>query len=214
MQKQFYSEKASESLLILRKIAKETNFVVIGEWAVHAYIGLQRSLDVDIALDYNALDYFSKYQIQKYSGININYVLIDSITVDLFIPEFTDKDLPFPVADILLNYVIIDGIKIVKREWLLILKLWSYFSSDETKINKDIIDVVSLLFYGNIDLRQVKKLITTYKLGRRRTVDVILEYLDKGVTLKEFIVEKNEMYLTFALEAKKKIKRVLNINLE
>ena len=210
MQRQFYSERADASQEVLHRIAKEADFVLIGGWAVHAYTGLQRSLDIDIAVGYESIEYFRAYGMQKYEGMNVNYVTIEGITVDLFIPEFTDVDLPFPVSIILSNYVKIDNIKVVRKELLLLLKLWGYFGNDETKLNKDIIDVVSLLFYGNIDLKEIKRLIRRYNLERRRTTDVMIEYLDKGSAFADFIIKGNENYKTMASNAKGKIKAFFN----
>lgn len=209
MQRQFYNELAGKSQIVLRILSIDADFVLIGGWAVHAYVGLQRSLDIDIAIDYKSLDYFRSRGMQKKDvGINMNYVVIDGITVDLFIPEFTDKDLPFPVNVILSNYIKIDNIKVVKREFLLILKLWGYFGGEETKLNKDIIDVVSLLFYGDINLKEVKRLNEKYNLERRKTTDVMIEYLDKGIAFSDYIISDKENYRTLAEQAKAKIKQV------
>ena len=192
MPRQYYSERADRSYDVLRKIAKEADFVLVGGWAVHSYVNLQRSLDIDIAIDYKPLEYFRRYgALQAYPNFNVKYIIVDGITVDLFIPEFADKDLPFPVSTILSNYVKIDNIKVVKKELLLLLKLWGYFGNDETKLKKDVIDVVSLLLYGNIDLNKVKKLIEKYKLEKRRTTDVMLEYIDKGGAFADFIVDSS-----------------------
>jgi hypothetical protein len=210
MQRQFYSERADASREVLYRITKEADFVLVGGWAVHAYTGLQRSLDIDIAVDYGSVEYFRAYGMQKYGSMNVNYVIIDGITVDLFIPEFTDKDLPFPVSIILSNYVKIDNIKVVKKELLLLLKLWGYFSNDETKLNKDVIDVVSLLFYSNINLDEVKQYIKKYKLERRRTTDVMIEYLDKGFAFADFIIKGTEDYKAMAGDMKKRIKALFN----
>jgi hypothetical protein len=208
MQRQYYNDNTSFSNEVLHKISKNADFVLIGGWAVHAYVGAQRSLDIDIAVDYKSLDYFKTYEMQKYQNMDVNYVKIDGITVDLFIPEFTDKDLPFPVSAILSNYLKIDNIKVVKKEFLLILKLWGYFSNDETKLNKDIIDVVSLLFYGDVEMNEVKRLIERYKLEKRRTTDIMLEYLDKGSAFADFIIEGNEKYVALAEKSKKEIKLI------
>lgn len=208
MQRQFYSEVAERSSGLLHRLAGKVDFVLIGGWAVHSYINLQRSMDLDMAVSYKSLDYFRGHGIQKYERLNIDYSVIDGVTVDLFIPGFTDKDLPFPVGAILSNYLRINNIKVVKREMLLLLKVWGYFGNDETKIKKDIIDVVGLLFYGDMDMDEVKRLIKKYGLERRRTTDVMLEYLDKGRALSEFVTEAPKDYSILAEKCKKKIRSV------
>ncbi len=199
-------EKTKASFETLHKLAKSLEFVLIGGWAVYYYVKQQESLDVDIAISYTHTDFFRKYGIRQYEEINIKYSIIDGIYVDLFISEFSDKVLPVPVNEILKDYVQIEGIKIVDRNMLLLLKLWGYFRSDEVKVRKDIIDVITLLFYGNLNLNKVSALIKKHKIERRRSIDVLLEYLDKGETLLEFIgIEKAEY-----LKLKKKYKEELN----
>lgn len=205
MPRQFYSEKTNASLELMHNLTGNIDFVLIGGWAVHMYLGSQRSMDIDLTIDYPALDYFRRYGIEKYDGININYSIINGVTVDIFLPGFSDKDLPFPVNEILSNYVIISNVKVVKKEMLLLLKLWGYFSNDETKIRKDIIDVTSLLLYGDVDLTKVKDLIRTHNLQKRRTTDVMLEYLDKGRALAQFICEDPNDYSKLAEKCKSKI---------
>lgn len=210
MQRQFYSSKVNASSELLHKLSSKVDFVLIGGWAVHSYLGLQKSMDIDIAIDYPSTGYFRNYGIRKYEGININYSEIDDVTVDLFLPEFSDRDLPFPVKEILANYVKIENIKVVDKELLLLLKVWGYFANDKTKIQKDIIDVASLLLYGNINLSKVKLQAKKHGLQKRRTTDVMLEYLDKGNALAEFISGDLKSYTSLAEKCKKNIQKVFD----
>lgn len=206
MPRQFYSERVNSSMDVLNELSKRIDFVLIGGWAVYLYVNTQKSMDIDIALDYKHLDYFNKYGISNYPNININYTVINGVVVDIFLPEFSDKDLPFKVNDILSNYAKIRNIKVVDKEMLLLLKVWGYFSNDRTKLQKDVIDVVSLLFYGEVNLAKVKSLIKTNKLERKRTTDVILEYLDKGKTLSDFISGDVQEYKQLYEKCKKSIR--------
>jgi hypothetical protein len=194
MGNQFWNkEKTKPSFETLHTIAKSVDFVLIGGWAVYYYVKQQESLDVDIVINYESVDFFRKFGINQYKNMNIKYSIINGIYVDLFVSEFSDKELPIPTSEILKNYVVVDGIKVVDRNMLILLKLWGYFRSEEVKVRKDIIDVITLLFYGDIDLKKVGSLIKTYKIEKRRSINVLLEYLDKGETLIEFIgIDKNE----------------------
>ncbi len=211
MRRQFYSERANASFDLLHDLVGKIDFVLIGGWAVHSYIGLQRSMDINIAIDYASLDYFRAYGIEKYENININYSSINNVTVDIFLPGFSDNDLPFQVNEILANYVKIENIKVVRKELLLLLKLWGYFGNNETKIKKDIIDVVGLMFYGDISMSDVKKLIKSHNLQKRRTTDVMLEYIDKGEILAEFISNDIEEYKILAQKCKKDIQNTFHL---
>lgn len=187
MPTQFWNkEKTKTSYSVLNGLAGKLDFVLIGGWAVYLHTHQQESLDVDIALGFDELDFFRKYGIQDYGGINIKYSIVDDVHVDLFISEFSDRDLPVPVSEILKNFVKIDRMKVVKREMLLLLKLWGYFRNDEVKLRKDIVDVISLLFYGNVNLKEFEAIVKAHKISRRRSIDVLLEYLDKGEYLTEY----------------------------
>ena len=93
------------------------------------------------------------------------------------------------------EYNIIECIKVVDKELLLLLKLLGYFRADEQKIRKDMLDVLGLMLYGDIDLKKFKAYIDAYKVPKRRSVDVLLEYLDKGVQVENFIdISKKELH--------------------
>ncbi|MCW6159899.1 MAG: hypothetical protein LVQ95_02305 [Candidatus Micrarchaeales archaeon] len=195
MRKQFWNEeKTNESMAVLNSLKRSVDFVLIGGWAVYMYTNAQKSEDVDIALDYSQLGFFKKYGVGEYERMRIKYSKIGNVVVDLFIPEFTDSDLPVPVSVILRDCVLVNGIKVVRKELLLLLKLWAYFGNDAIKLRKDEIDVATLLFYTDINLKAFKRYIDEYKITRRRSSDVLLEYLDKARTSYEFICESEREY--------------------
>ncbi|MEM4071788.1 MAG: hypothetical protein QXL63_00385, partial [Candidatus Micrarchaeaceae archaeon] len=172
---------------LLNAIAGAVDFVLIGGWAVFMYTRQQMSLDLDIAIGYESLEYFRKYGIKDYKNISIKYSVIDGTYVDLFIEDFSDRELPFPVRVILNNYTTIEGIKVVNKELLLLLKLWGYLRADQQKIRKDILDVLALLLYGDIDLEKFKNYIEEYGIPADRSVNVLLEYIDKKPQVQDFI---------------------------
>jgi len=195
MPMQFWNEEQTKkSRELLNMLASSVDFVLIGGWAVYMYIRQQMSLDVDLAITYNSLEYFRKYGINDYKGMKVKCSIVNGVYVDLFIEDFSDKDLPVHVSTILKEYNIIEGIKVVDKELLLLLKLWGYFRADEQKIRKDMLDVLGLMLYGDIDLKKFKAYIDEYKVPKRRSVDVLLEYLDKEVQVENFIdISKKEL---------------------
>jgi len=196
MPMQFWNEEQTKkSRELLNMLASSVDFVLIGGWAVYMYIRQQMSLGVDLAITYNSLEYFRKYGINDYKDMKVKYSIVNGVYVDLFIEDFSDKDLPVPVSTILKEYNIIEGIKVVDKELLLLLKLWGYFRADEQKIRKDMLDVLGLMLYGDIDLKKFKAYIDAYKVPKRRSVDVLLEYLDKRVQVENFIdISKKELH--------------------
>ena len=211
MRRQFWNSEATEdSFRQLGLLQKEVDFVLIGGWAVYLYVEAQKNQDIDIVIDTNQLNYFRKFGISDYENSRIKHSEIGRTVVDLFIEEYMDKDMPFPTKVILNNYVRIGNIKVVEKNLLLLLKLWRYFSADEIKHRKDVVDVVSLLFYGGIDLKKVKKYATMYKIERRKSSDAMLEYLDVGSTLAEFITDDVEDYEKLKYTVKSKIKKTFD----
>lgn len=207
MPTQFWNpENTRKSYDELLRLAKDVDLVLIGGWAVYLYTNAQRSADVDIAIGYDAIGYFRQFGIDEYEGIKVKYSDVRGTTVDLFIDEYSDADLPFPVSEIRTNYITINGIKVVRREMLLLLKLWGYFRIDETKHRKDVIDVVSLLFYAHPEIGKAKEYVSKYKIEARKSSDAMLEYLDKGETMWEYITESKGEYARLKDKVKREIK--------
>ncbi len=96
----------------------------------------------------------------------------------------------------------------MSKEMLLLLKLGGYFRVDETKHRKDVIDVVTLLFYADIDLQKVRGYIKKYGIDKRKGSDALLEYLDKGSTTSEFITNTKEEYEKLRKERRKEIRDI------
>ena len=188
MPRQFWNEEQTRrSMELLNRLSKDVDFVLIGGWAVFMYAKQQMSLDVDIAVAYDSLEYFRRYGIGDYKNTRIKYSIIDGTYVDLFVENFSDKGMPFPIKTVLDNYLTIEGIKVVDRELLLILKLWRYFRPDQQKIRKDVLDVIALLLYGDIDLNRFKELVELYKVPEGRSINVLLEYIDKTPQVQDFV---------------------------
>ena len=79
------------------------------------------------------------------------------------------------------------GLWIIPRLCTLPSSVWGYFRSDQQKIREDVLDVISLLLYGDIDLGRFKQLVELYRVPKGRSVDVLLEYIDKIPQVQDFI---------------------------
>jgi len=67
---QFWNEEQTKkSRGLLNMLASSVDLVLIGGWAVYMYIRQQMSLDVELAITYNNLEYFRKYGIKDYKGM-------------------------------------------------------------------------------------------------------------------------------------------------
>lgn len=209
MVRKYYNDfEADKSMELLKELSTAVDFVLIGGWAVNFYVKMQKSKDVDVVIPTEALAYFKAYGINKH-GINAFYSTIRGITVDIFVQGFSDRELTIPTNRILVAYNTIENVKVIEKEMLMLLKLCGYFSNDKIKIEKDIIDVVSLLFYGEIDLNKVKRYIEEYNIEERKGRLGILEYLDKGISLWEYIVNTEAEYRQLSRKYKSEIKHLL-----
>ncbi len=209
MVRKYYNDfETDKSMELLKELSTAVDFVLIGGWAVNFYVKMQKSKDVDVVIPTEALAYFKAYGINKH-GINAFYSTIRGITVDIFVQGFSDRELTIPTNRILVAYNTIENVKVIEKEMLMLLKLCGYFSNDKIKIEKDIIDVVSLLFYGEIDLNKVKRYIKEYNIEERKGRLGILEYLDKGISLWEYIVNTEAEYRQLSRKYKSEIKHLL-----
>lgn len=210
MPRQYYNDaETGKSYALLVKLAKDVDFVLVGGWAVNLYTGMQRSKDLDIAIEPDGLDYFRRYGIRDY-GIGVKYSVIDDVHVDLFINGVPIRSASIPVKEMLSSPRRINGIRVVDKNILVLLKLSGYFRFDEIKSAKDVIDVVSLLFYAGIDMKAVKMLVDKYKVEDRKGPLGMLEYLDRGERLWEFICDSEREYTRLAGVYRKEIKHTFD----
>ena len=207
MPKEFYSSDLTQkSIEVLRKLSKDIpDLVLIGGWAVNFYVGVQKSLDIDIVISADKLAYFKKYEVKENEGLKIYSAIVDGVTVDLFVEGLSKNVLTIPIEKILSSYTVVDGIRTAPKSILLLLKMCGYFGSDPTKIDKDIIDVVSLLFYSGIGLEEVSVLIKTYKIDERKGFSGMLEYLDKGKRFWYYVTPSEEEYERLRANSKRAI---------
>jgi hypothetical protein len=95
---------------------------------------------------------------------------------------------------------------------LLLLKLWGYFREGETKLRKNMIDVLSLMLYGGgVDIKKFGELPRKYKITKRRSTNVLLEYLDKWETLLDYIGMGKEKYRKEKEALKARIKNIITV---
>jgi hypothetical protein len=183
---------------VLQKISKEFDFVLIGGWAVYLWTNSQKSKDVDIIIDYNALDYLKKNYILKKNDYLKKYeIIINEIDIDIYLPYFSD--LGIPVEEIIKYRTRIKGFDTLIPEILLILKQKAEISRrDSVKGQKDRIDILNVLIKLDINWEIYKELLERYNLKqyRKELVHIIktfdlLEYI--GMNPREFKLWKRNV---------------------
>jgi len=173
---EFWNEAIVErSWEILKKISREFDFVLIGGWAIYLWSKGQKSRDIDIIIEYGALDYLKKnYPLKKNDFLKKYEIIINEVDIDIYLTYFSR--FPIPIEDIIQKKTKIEGFTIVLPEILLILKQNAEFDrKDSIKGQKDRLDIINLLMKVDIDWLKYKELIDKYSLQgyRERLIHII-----------------------------------------
>ncbi len=177
------SELTEESWKRLIELRGEIGFVLIGGWAVYLYSRLHKSRDIDIIIDYGALNELrGKYAINKNDRLHKYEIKLEKFDIDIYLPNYSR--LTIPAEDILSDYKKeVDGFAVPIPEVLLALKLGAMKDRvNSLKGSKDQIDVLGLLFYSGIDLALFSGIMKKYGLtDYLRDLQRLLRTFDKDM---------------------------------
>jgi hypothetical protein len=181
---EFWNDSVTEaSWKKLQELGKEIDFVLIGGWAVYLYTKLHKSKDIDIIVDYQTLRRLGAlYRMNKNDRLKKYEVVLDKFDIDVYLPGYSK--LALPVEDIVKDYSAMkSGFKVPIPEALMTLKLGAYFDRSESmKGDKDSIDLMGLLFYGEVDVEKLGVLLKRHGLASyARTLLKILVNFDKDM---------------------------------
>ena len=129
----------------LKKLTKKFNFVLIGGWAVYLYSKTLKSKDIDILIEYEELIKLRKvYEISKNERLKKYEARKEEIQIDIYLPHYSS--LGIPVEDLMKEMISFEGFRIVKKEWLITLKIFTLSQRGRTvKGQKDFLDLLSLM---------------------------------------------------------------------
>ena len=170
--------------------------MLIGGWAAYLWTNLHKSKDIDIVIDNFAdLDFLKKnYNLIKNDHLKKYEIKIEEVDVDIYIPFFSR--LAIPLEDIKKHTAKVQGFNVVKPEMLLILKQGAEIERKESvKGGKDRIDIMTLLFFSDLDFKEYHNLLKKYKLEsyKKRVKEILttfreIEYLNMNP--REFKLKK------------------------
>jgi len=149
---------------VLIQLSKEFDFILIGGWAAYLHTKTLKSKDIDIVVDFDTLDILvTKYRLKKNMKLKNYEIIINEISVDIYVPYFSDLIIPLEKLD---EYSTnIEGIKVVKPELLLILKQEAELvRKDSIKGQKDRTDIINILINSDIQLKKYFDIVKKYKL--------------------------------------------------
>ena len=184
MVKEFWHNLITEkSFHLLQELKKDFDFVLIGGWAIYLYTHSLKSKDIDIIVDLETLSQLKqKFEVYKNERLQKYEIKIEGIDVDIYIPYWSDLGLP--IEKIIKNTVSIEGFGLPSREVLLTLKLFVY-SQRKTSLKgkKDLIDIVSLLYFNGVDFKKFENFLKNNDLLKLK--DELDEILRTTISLEE-----------------------------
>lgn len=148
----FYQNYLTDkSFKLLVELKKKIDFVLIGGWAVYFYTNALKSKDIDIIVDFSQLEKIKKdFSLEKNERLKKYQIKIEEIDIDIYLPFYSD--LGIPVEKIINETLVINGFRLPKKEVLLVTKIIAYKNRQESiKGQKDLIDIISLLFLDDFD---------------------------------------------------------------
>lgn len=148
----------------LQKMSQEFDFILIGGWSIYLWTGKHKSKDIDIIIDFKLLSQLQeKYRLIKNDRLKKYEIKFDEFDIDIYLPYYSK--LTLPVSELFEFSVMVQGIKTIIPEALLILKQGAELERRySVKGQKDEIDILTLLIYSGLDLDKYNKLIVRYDL--------------------------------------------------
>lgn len=160
----------------LTKLGKTFKFVLIGGWATYIYTKALKSKDIDILIEYEELGKLRKiYDVVKNVRLKKYEARREEIQIDIYLPHYSS--IGIPVEDLMQQTASIEGFALLKKEWLLALKIFVLSQRTRSaKGEKDFLDILSL-FQTDIDTAKLLKIIKKYKL--ENAFKAFVEILDE-----------------------------------
>ncbi len=194
---EFWNSLLTEkSWKILQEINKKYNFVLIGGWASYLWTKQQKSKDIDIVVDIEELQKFKQENLIKNDRLKKYEIKIEETDVDIYVSHYSK--LAIPVEDIGKYSTKIEGYNVVIPEALIILKQGAFEErKNSIKGEKDKLDILSILFFTNVNYKRYYLILKNYKLEN---------YLDYLINIIREFQDYNKFSLTpKALKLKKSL---------
>ncbi len=161
---------------VMQQLKKEQfRFIVIGGWAVYLWTKQNKSKDIDIILpEIKDLSKLKKYALKKNERLKKYEIKFEEIDINIYVPYYSNIILP--IEHISKEISKIENFEVVNPEILLILKQGAELDrKDSTKGQKDRIDIMTILFYANVDFNKYRELLKRYNLQNyRQRLKIIL----------------------------------------
>ena len=161
----FYNDLVTQkSGQTLQDLRGKLSFILIGGWAVYLYTKALKSKDIDLIINYDQLEKFKpEFEVTKNDRLKKYEARKEEVQIDIYLPHYSN--IRVPVEDIT-DLSKIDTFTVPSLEMLLILKQLAFMDRGlSPKGQKDRLDILSLLYFGNFDKIKYQKLIKKLDLN-------------------------------------------------
>ena len=195
---EFWNSLLTEkSWKILQELNKEYKFTLIGGWAIYLWTKQQKSKDIDIVVGISELQKFKQEKLAKNDRLKKYEIKIGEIDIDIYVSHFSK--LAIPVGDIEKYSSNVGGFRVALPEALLALKQGAWLDRRYSiKGEKDKIDIVSLLFFTDVNFFRYSTLLKKYGLAHYINELILLvkgfmDYDSLSLTPREFKLKKKSI---------------------
>lgn len=180
----FYHNLITEkSWSVLLNLRHEYNFILIGGWAVFLYTHGLKSKDIDMVIEYDALEKLrNKLVVYKNGRLKKYEAKLQEVDIDIYVPFYSN---PGIAAEELKNFkTSLEGFNCVEKEILAILKQKALMDRKNTvKGRKDLIDLVSLFQLDEFDWEKYINTIKRY--GLKGSLELVRKTVGETTNVEE-----------------------------
>ncbi|MEK6829373.1 MAG: DUF6036 family nucleotidyltransferase [Nanoarchaeota archaeon] len=188
------SQLTEKSWKLLQELRKKYNFILIGGWAVYLWTKQQKSKDIDIVVEIKELQKLKAENLSKNYNLKKYEIKSDEIDVDIYVSYFSKLTI---APENLKKYIKkVEGFNVLSPEALIILKQGAYKDrKNSIKGEKDKIDILSLLFFSDFNIKVYKSILKEYSLDcyAKNLLDLLKNFKDYGslnLTPRELKIKK------------------------
>lgn len=165
MEEYWSSLLTEKSWKILQDFRRSYDFILIGGWAVYLHAKQHKSKDIDIVVSIKELKTLKDKELRKNDSLKKYEIKNEEIDIDIYVEHYSK--LAVPVEEIK-NYTDnIEGFKVVNSEMLVLLKQDAFENrKNSIKGEKDKIDIVSLVFFSDFNLKEYENIAKKYKIEK------------------------------------------------
>ncbi|MDO8515453.1 MAG: hypothetical protein Q7S14_03055 [bacterium] len=161
----FYNDLVTiKSWQTLQNLRGKFSFILIGGWAVYLYTKALKSKDIDLIINYDQLEKFKpEFEVIKNDRLKKYEARREEVQIDIYLPHYSN--IRIPVEEITdLNKI--DTFTVPSLEMLIILKQLAHEERGSSpKGQKDRLDILSLLYFGDFNSTKYQKLVKKLKLN-------------------------------------------------